>query len=201
VADVASGKGEAACTIAEKLGCTAVALDPFLPFLRHSHDKARTRGLPVRHLRASGRKLPLADGSCDGGLCIGAPSIVGLEPGLSELSRVVRPGGVVVVSDVVFRALPGQPSGPEWGWLAEIEQFSAGEYAQIMERCGLQVERAHVHDRAAWEAYHAPMLEVAAEARAQGDAAFAARAEEGVDLERRGVDEWIDYATFISRRA
>lgn len=200
IVDVASGKGESACTLAERLGCLIVAVDPFLPFLERSVEKARARGVDGRvcHLRASGRRLPFSEASFEAALCMGAPSIVGLEPGLRELARVVRAGGVVVVSDVVFRTLPAQPSGPEWGWLGEIEQLTAGEYAQVMGRCGLEVGRVHVHGREAWNAYHSPMLQVAAEARAAGDAAFARRAEEGIELERRGADEWIDYVAFIA---
>jgi SAM-dependent methyltransferase len=203
VLDLASGKGEASCVIAERLGCKVVALDPFLPFLRLSVEKTHRRGVDGRlhHVRASGRLAPFRDRSFDAGLCIGAPSIVGLEPALRELARLVRPGGPVVVSDVIFRTLPAQPTGKEWGWLAEIEQFSAGEYAQVMERCGLEVERVVVHGRNAWEAYHAPMMLVAAEAWANGDTAFAARVDEGIELERRGVDAWIDYATFVAHVA
>lgn len=203
VVEVAFGKGEAACTLASRFGCRVVGVDRSVPFIAYTAAKVRTRGLAglVSLLHADGRRLPLPDASFNAGYCIGAPSIVGLEECLRELHRVVRPGGVAAVSDVVWRQKPDAPLGEEWGWVAQqLPQVSAEEYAALIESAGLIVERTLIHPRADWDAYHTPMAAVAAEARAQGDHAFAEQMEQDHALEQRAVDAFWDYASFLARR-
>jgi hypothetical protein len=137
----------------------------------------------------------------DAAYCIGAPSIVGTEECLRELRRAVPPGGVVAVSDVVWRQKPDGPLGEEWGWIATYEpRLTAADYAAVIESCGLTVEQVRIHDRAAWDEYHAPMALVVEAARAQGDHAFADQVERNRDLEQRAVDAFWEYASFITRR-
>lgn len=201
--EIAFGKGEAACTLAGRFGCRVLAVDRYPPFIAYTAAKVRSRGLTdlVALLRADGRRLPLPDASFDAGYCIGAPSIVGLEDCLRELRRVLRPGGVVAVSDVVWREKPQRPLGEEWGWVADQQpQISPEEYAAVIESCGLAVEQTLIHPRSAWDQYHAPMLAVAAEARAQGDLAFAEQTEQDCTLEQRAVAAFWDYASFVARR-
>ncbi|MDP2674402.1 MAG: class I SAM-dependent methyltransferase [Dehalococcoidia bacterium] len=203
--EVAAGKAEAACTLAGRFACRVLAVELYDPFVQYAAAKAwhwNLRDL-VTVLRADGRRLPLRGAACDAAYCIGAPSIVGLEPCLAEMARAVSPGGHVVVSDIVWRRKPEQPLGPEWKWVASAEpKLSAEEYAAAIQAAGLRVERVHIHDRSAWEAYWRPMLRVAEEAKTSqpADIAFADELESGVELERRAVEAWLDYATFIARR-
>jgi len=71
-----------------------------------------------------------------------------------------------------------------------------------VEAPGLRVERVHLHERSAWEAYWWPMLRVAQEAKTSqpADILFADEVESGVELERRAVEAFLDYATFVARR-
>src|SRR3989304_5893289 len=130
--EVAAGKGEAACTLAGRFACRVLAVELYDPFVHYAAAKAwhwNLRDL-VTVLRADGCRLPLRDAACDAAYCIGAPSIVGLEPCLAEIARAVRPGGHVVVSDIVWRRKAEQPLGPEWGWVARAQpRLSADEYA------------------------------------------------------------------------
>ncbi|HEU4759773.1 MAG TPA: class I SAM-dependent methyltransferase [Dehalococcoidia bacterium] len=200
--DVACGKLEAACHLASHFACRVLALDLYDPLIHYAAAKAWFYNLRdlVTILRADGRRLPLRDAAFDAAYCIGAPSIVGLDPCLRELARAVKPGGAVVVSDIVWRAKPDTPLGAEWRWVAAMRPISADEYAAAIEAAGLRVERTVVFPRSVWDDYWRPMLEVAAEARAAGDAAFADDVEGGVELERRGVDAFLDYAAFIARK-
>lgn len=203
--DVAVGKGEAACTLAGRFACRVLAVELYDPFVNYAAAKAwhwNLRDL-VTVLRANGRRLPVRDGVCDAGYCIGAPSIVGLEDCLAELARVVKPGGHVVVSDVVWRTKPNSPLGPEWRWLADFEpKLSLDEYAAIIDEQGLRVVETHTHERSDWEDYFRPMLQVAEEARTgqPADPFLADEVESTVELERRAVDEYLDYVTFIARK-
>ena len=202
VLEVACGKGEAACVLAQQTGCRVLALDTHLPFLQYAQQKVRTRDLAgaVHIIRADGRRVPAADGAFDAGYCIGGPSIVGLEPCLRELHRTVKPAGVVVVSDLYWRRQPAQPLGPDWGWVADVtERPSLDSYRRALEHAGLEVVEVQEHDRAAWEAYFRPMLEAAAEERRRGDATYADNVERDVALERRGVEALHGYMTMVAR--
>ncbi len=202
--EVASGKLEAASHLASLFACRVVAIDIYDPFIHYAAAKAwffNLRDL-IAVVRADGKRLPVRDGAFDAAYCIGAASIVGLEPCLRELARAVKRTGHVIVSDVVWRAKPEAPLGPEWRWVAWTEpKLSLDEYSAVIEAAGLRVERSHLHPRADWDDYLRPMLEVAREARASGDPAFADEIERDIALERRAVDAFLDYATFIARKA
>jgi SAM-dependent methyltransferase len=202
--DIASGKGEAAATLAGRFGCRIVCVEPYDPFIHYSTAKFwhfNLRDL-VSVVRADGRCLPVRDGAIDAAYCIGAPSIVGFEAALAEIARVVRNGGCVIASDIVWRSKPG-PLGKEWRWVAGFPQVPAEDYTAAIAATGLRVERTRVHGRAVWDEYWRPMLAVADEAKTAqpADIFFADEVESGVELERRAVDEWLDYATFVARKS
>lgn len=202
VVEVAVGKGEAACALAATYSCRVVGVDRWAPFLRYTAAKVEARGLEerVNLLRADGRYLPVPDRAADTAYCIGGPSIVGLEPCLAELARVVRGGGVVAVSDIIWRTTPDQ-LGPEWGWVArQLPRIGEDDYAALLTAAGLTVEAVVVHPRAAWDAYYAPMRAVARDERAAGNDAFADEMEAGIEVEERAIDSFWDYATFIARK-
>lgn len=202
--EVAAGKGEASATLASQFGCKIVAVEPYDAFVHIGAAKFwffNLRDL-VTVLRADGRRLPLRDGVMDAAYCIGAPSIVGLERGLAEMARVVRPGGHVIVSDVVWRSKPGELDPKEWDWMAGARQITAEEYGGVIESKGLRVVRTQVHGYEAWEEYFAPMRAVAAEAKTAqpADVFFADDVESKIALERRAAQAWMDYATFVARK-
>jgi SAM-dependent methyltransferase len=208
ILDVASGKGEAACVLSERHGSRVLCVDVYWPFLRHALSKVRQRGLQHRIslVCGEGGYLPVPSSSFDVVCCIGGPSIVGIERCLGELSRVVRGGGWVVVSDIVWRAKPHGPLGPEWGSVADIEpRLSEDEYAAAMRASGLEVTAVVVHDERYWEAYLRPVLEVIEHTRqsSQDDPealAWAGEMETNIEVERRAVAEYLDYATIVARK-
>ena len=202
--DVGAGKGEAAATLASEFGCRIVAVEPYDPFVHYSTAKFwhfNLRDL-VTVVRASGRRLPVRDGAFDAAYCIGGPSIVGLVAALREMARVVRPGGHVIVSDVVWHTKPDTALGSEWGWIATAEPITPAEYEDRMRAAGLKVADSVVHGREAWEAYWAPMLAVAHEAKTSqpADVFFADERETAIAAERRAVEAYIDYASFVARK-
>ncbi len=205
--EMASGKGEAAAHLASDFACRVLAVEPHDPFVHISAAKFwhfNLRDL-VTLLRANGRRLPVRDESMDAAYCIGAPSIVGLEPALRELARVTKPGGWVIVSDIVWRTKPEKPLGPDWGWMAEATPTTAGEYGAAIEASGLKVEDLVTHPREDWDEYWRPMLEVAEEAKTASatggaDIFFADEVEGYIEIERRGQQEYLDYVTFVARK-
>jgi SAM-dependent methyltransferase len=202
--DLASGKGEAAATLASHYACRIIAIEPFDPFVEISTSKFWFYNLRdlASVVRANGRRIPVRDDAVDAAYCIGAPSIVGLDAALRELARVTKPAGHVIVSDIVWRTKPESPLGPDWGWLADAEPISVEEYTARIEDTGLVVQRTYVHPMSDWDDYFAPMLEVAQEARTGPtiDLFFAEEQEATVALERRAAEEFLDYVTFVATK-
>jgi ubiquinone/menaquinone biosynthesis C-methylase UbiE len=205
--DMGAGKGEAAATLAAEFACRILAIEPYDAFVHISAAKFWHFNLRdiVTVLRANGRSLPVRDAAMDAAYCIGAPSIVGLDAALAELGRVTKPGGWVIVSDVAWRSKPDVPLGPEWGWLAQAAPTSADDYRAAMVASGLRVEDVITHPPEDWENYWAPMLAVAAGAKTASvsggaDVFFADEVEHVVAVERRGVEAYLDYVTFVARR-
>jgi cyclopropane fatty-acyl-phospholipid synthase-like methyltransferase len=201
--DVACGKGEAMCTLAERSGCRVVGVDLWPIFFPHVRRKIEQRGVRpnVRLVRADGKRLPARESTFDAAYCIGAPSIVGLEDCIREMARTVKPGGPVVVSDIVWREKPVAPLGPEWKWIATVvQQITMEEYVSVIESAGLQIEETSLVPTSAWDAYHEGMLEVAREARESGDEAFADENDSNIEMENRAVEQFFDYAMFVARK-
>jgi hypothetical protein len=86
--------------------------------------------------------------------------------------------------------------------MAGAQQITAEEYAAVIESTDLRVKRRHIHGREAWKEYFAPMLAVAEEAKTAqpSDVFFADEIESGIEVERRAVDAWLDYATFVATK-
>ena len=204
--EVAAGKGEAAANLAGHHACQVVAVEPYDAFVHYAAAKFwhfNLRDL-VSLLRADGRRLPVRSDAFDAAYCIGAPSIVGLESALAEMARAVKPRGLVIVSDVVWRSQPGE-LGREWGPWAKAAQTTVAEYEAAIEAAGLRVERTHAHDRKVWDEYWRPMLSIAEEAKtssatAGADVFFADEIESFIAIERRAVEAWLGYVTFVARK-
>lgn len=202
--DLAAGKGEAAATLAGRFACRIIAVEPYDPFVHVATAKFWFYNLRdiASVVRANGRHLPVRDAAVDASYCIGGPSLVGLEHAILELARVTKPGGHVIVSDVIWRGKTPAPLGPEWRWWQAQPQISLDEYVALMSNVGLRLDHHYLHPISDWEDYFAPMLEVAGEARtgAARDPFFADDVESSVDLDRRVAEQYVDYVTFVASK-
>jgi demethylmenaquinone methyltransferase/2-methoxy-6-polyprenyl-1,4-benzoquinol methylase len=99
VADVACGTGDL-CVDLERAGYRPLGFDLSSGMLRHAHCAS-----PLVH--GDGLDLPVRTGALDGVVSgFALRNVVGLEPLLVELARVLRPGGRVALLDV---SSPTQP--------------------------------------------------------------------------------------------
>jgi demethylmenaquinone methyltransferase / 2-methoxy-6-polyprenyl-1,4-benzoquinol methylase len=98
VLDVATGTGDLAIEAASR-GAEVVGSD----FSERMLDRARAKAPEIVFEQADALALPYADDSFDAATVgFGARNFSDLEQGLSEMARVVRPGGHVVVLEITM---------------------------------------------------------------------------------------------------
>lgn len=98
VLDLACGTGDLALEIrrAAHKDCEIIGADFSGPMLRHAHRKDRTGA--VRWIEADGLKLPFKDEQFDLlTIAFGIRNMESMEKGLSEMFRVLRPGGTLAI--------------------------------------------------------------------------------------------------------
>lgn len=100
VADLGCGTGNAAELLAPVVS-RVIAVDQSEPMLTAA-KKRLERFSNVEFLRGDLEKLPIADGSCDAAVCVLVLHHIP-DPGLvcAEMARVLRPGGVALIVDMV----------------------------------------------------------------------------------------------------
>jgi len=100
VVDIGCGTGFHLPRFAAR-GARAVGVEPHLPLVRRAQQRLAAGGAhPASVLAADAEALPLTDASVDVAHARWAYFFgAGCEPGLAELARVLRPGGIAVVVD------------------------------------------------------------------------------------------------------
>jgi demethylmenaquinone methyltransferase/2-methoxy-6-polyprenyl-1,4-benzoquinol methylase len=113
VLDVCTGTGDLALAIRE---ATVFGADFCLPMLAMARAKNASRGQHVALCAADALRLPIADCAVDVvTVAFGVRNFADLELGLSELVRVLRPGGTLLVLEF---SRPRGPMAPLFGWWA-----------------------------------------------------------------------------------
>jgi demethylmenaquinone methyltransferase/2-methoxy-6-polyprenyl-1,4-benzoquinol methylase len=160
--DVATGSGDLAIAIEKNSPSTRVI---GADFCRPMLEVARRKGL-TELVEADGLALPFESGSFD---CVtvafGLRNMASWEQGLSEMSRVLKPGGHLLILDFSLPTLPlirplyraylhsvlplvaGLATGRKdaYEYLAgSIEEFPSGtSMTQLIESCGFRTAVAH----------------------------------------------------------
>jgi demethylmenaquinone methyltransferase/2-methoxy-6-polyprenyl-1,4-benzoquinol methylase len=163
VLDVATGTGDLALELARRVGPqgAVVASDFSEEMLARARAKAAGAAAPVTFEWGNALALPYADGEFAAATVgFGARNFSDLDRGLSEMARVVRPGGRVVVLEIttptrpplstfyrlwfdrvvpVIGRLAGDPEA--YSYLpSSVKRFPGPhELAARMDRCGLDV--------------------------------------------------------------
>ena len=162
VLDVATGSGDLAMAISKACPqARVVGADFCAPML----EVARRNGLPELVV-ADGMSLPFADQNFDVvTAAFGLRNMASWEKGLSEMARVLRPGGHLLILDFSLPELPvirplyrfylhhilphiaGLATGRKdaYEYLGEsIEQFPSGEkMTSLIESCGFKNAKSH----------------------------------------------------------
>lgn len=208
ILEVAPGKGEAACRLAERHGARVLGVDLMPMFARYATRKARARRVAdlVSIALGDGARLPVASGVFDGAYCTGSPQIAGGDACLGEMHRALKPGGWLAVSDWVWRARPVPPEVVPPA--VRVEQFMLlEEYATWLRDAGFEIVLAQTLPPQVWYGYYGPMLEAIEDVRrahphdpeAQRWADDAYANEPRLWYETAARDYW-SYAAFLARK-
>lgn len=153
VVDVASGPGTSALLLARETGCDVVGIDLSGALVEAAERAAADAGLDGRVCFAVGdaEGLPLGDESVDGALCECALcTFPDKAAAAAELSRVLRPGARLALSDVT--ADPARLPQEQDGLPAQVACLGGalplGEIGALLEGAGLAVQGCERHDEA-----------------------------------------------------
>lgn len=108
VLDVACGTGDLSLALSEGTGARIVGTDFCRPMLEIAARKAETRRAPIPFIEGDALRLPFADERFDAvSIAFGLRNLSSVERGLSELRRVLRPGGRAAVLEFSRPVVPG----------------------------------------------------------------------------------------------
>lgn len=201
VLEIAYGTGEGACRLAERHRCSVLAVDMH-PFAKHTARRAAARGVADRVAFAigDGARLPVRDGTFGAAICIGAPSIVGTERCLAAMRRALRPGGMLAVSDWVWRATPVPPEAIPSGF--DAPALTLDGYAGVIRAAGFEIDSAEALPQSAWDAYYAPIRKNLAAMRAADPGLPHSQIDDELRVWDSGSGpEWWVYGVFVARAA
>jgi len=144
VLDVASGRGTSAFHLAESFGCHVTGVDLSEENVRFATDEAQRRGLTqlVSFELGDAERLPFADNTfgaivCECAFC----TFPSKQIAASEFHRVLKPGGLLGLSDLIRT----EESIPDLegllAWIACIgDALPVEHYSEILRAAGFQLE-------------------------------------------------------------
>lgn len=136
VLDVGCGTGNAAL-LAARAGASVHGIDLAPRLVAVASERAATEGAGATFAVGDATALPAADDAFDAAISVFGVIFAGARAATSELLRVVRPGGRIVVTTwedagptpqvmaLVREALGGPPSPPVWSDPAVVEELFA----------------------------------------------------------------------------
>jgi demethylmenaquinone methyltransferase/2-methoxy-6-polyprenyl-1,4-benzoquinol methylase len=108
VLDVACGTGDLTMVLKNGARATVIGTDFCRPMLAIAKQKTEADSTAIPLIEADAMTLPLADGSVDAAtIAFGLRNLPNIENGLTELSRILRPGGRLVILEFSSPFIPG----------------------------------------------------------------------------------------------
>ena len=138
IADIGCGTGASTLQLANLLKAQITAVDFLQDFLEVLETNAEKMALSenINTLCCSMEKLPFADEEYDIIWSEGAIYNIGFERGVSEWNRYLKPGGLLVVSEITWTTKTRPPQLQKYWQEAYPEIDTASAKIAILENCG-----------------------------------------------------------------
>lgn len=208
IADLGCGAGASALLLARDTAANVTAVDAAPAFIDRLRDRAARAGLSHRIDPHVGdmRSPPCADGELDLLWSEGAVYNIGFADGLRGWRRLLRPGGVVAVTELSW-LIDDRPAEVEAHWASEYPGMrSVSTNLRTLEAAGYLPLGCFALPRTSWtESYYAPLRAGFARFLDRHDHANAAK--EIVAAEEREIrlfetfGHTYGYVFYIARRA
>lgn len=162
VIDIGCGTGASSIALAQRYNANVTAVDLFPQFLDRLESHASALGLADRitTVQADMAELTFPDASFDVVWSEGAAYNMGFRSAIDAWRRLLRPGGVMVISEITWLTGARPPEIAEH-WLTEYPEIdTAASKFELLEDAGLALRGYFVLSEAAWEDhYYRPMEE------------------------------------------
>lgn len=207
ILDVGCGPGAQTLELARGTDGTITAIDLHQPFLDRLRAAADAAGLAdrIRCLNQTMFEMPFPEAAFDVVWAEGSIYIMGFERGLKEWRRLIRPGGFLVVNEVVWLRPEPPPELREF-WHGEYPSMLALEDAlELVPRSGYELlGHFPLPEDAWWEGYYRPVearIDALRPVYRDDPEALAALENERREIEiYRQYHEWYGFEFFAMRR-
>ena len=206
VADLGCGTGAASLVLARDFGLRVTALDLASPFIEQLNERARAACVGERISAAVGDMgaPPLEPGSLDLIWSEGAMYNIGFETGAAAWRELLRPGGVLAVSDLVWTGA-SRPADVQAYWDSECPGVGTpGERIAALEHAGYEPIAFFMLSDDCWSNYLEPLsagFDAFLERHGHSDAAKAIVKEHEAETRLREQHaRWYGYAFLIARK-
>jgi len=159
VLDIGCGSGMQTLVLAEELRTKIVAIDNHGPLLNALQLSAEQAGLNIETHELSMMELPFARESFDLLWAEGSIFIIGLERGLREFFRYLKPGGYLAFTELCWFVDNPPAEVKEYFDIEYPDIRSADKVCQEARDCGYRVvDSFNLPDSAWWDDYYRPMM-------------------------------------------
>ncbi len=140
IADIGSGTGRFSGLLAKGLDAEVVGIEPSIKMRETAIGKGSMPG--VRYIEGSAEAIPLGDGECDAAwLSMVIHHVGNIGACIAELSRILKPGGIVLIRNSYrgrLNDIPFYDYFPTGLAVDEVRLPDAGELRKMFEREGFR---------------------------------------------------------------
>jgi SAM-dependent methyltransferase len=159
VLDIGCGCGMQTLVLAEKLTTSILAIDNHRPLLESLDRAATEAGLDIETRELSMVEMPFARESFDLLWAEGSLFIIGLERGLQEFARYLKPGGYLAFTELCWFVDDPPAEVKAFFAAAYPEMRTAAEVCQLAADSGYRIVGSfNLPESAWWDDYYTPML-------------------------------------------
>lgn len=207
VADLGCGTGAASLVLARDLGARVTAIDAAEPFIDRLRERAEAEGLADRIDARVGfmEELPFAESSLDLIWSEGAIYNLGFAAGVRAWRPLLRPGGVLAVTEMSWTSRHRPPAVATHWAEAYPTMGSVSENLRTLEDEGYRIEGLFVLPPECWWRNYLDPLQAGFPAflerhgHAEAARAIATAEEAEMDIQRAG-EACSGYVFYIARR-